>query len=119
MRLSLLGKWHAVDRSHEERCNASGAETIHDRLTAGSIPAGQPCPGGHCGNHDLLIGIADYDGIADRWMLTKRLFNFCRRDQSTVDFLSIRRSTQNMQEPVPVQAAKIAGIIPSILVASC
>src|SRR3981189_3707580 len=63
----------------------------------------------------MFIDISDYDGITDRWMPTKRLFNFCRCDQKTVDFLGIHRSTQDMQEPVPIQAAKIAGIIPSLL----
>src|SRR3977135_67421 len=47
-------------------------------------------------------------------MLTKRLFNSGRRDQSTVDFLGIDGSTQNMQEPISVQTAEIAGMIPSL-----
>ena len=48
-------------------------------------------------------------------MPAKRLFNFRRGDQSTVDFLGINCSTQNMQEPISIQTTKIAGIIPSLL----
>src|ERR1700744_6321380 len=46
-------------------------------------------------------------------MLTKCLFHFGRRDQSTVDFPGIDCSAQNMQEPIFIQTTKIAGIIPS------
>src|ERR1700722_3478734 len=66
----------------------------------------------------MLIRVCDHDGIADRWKLAKLLFNFCRGDQDTVEFLGIICSTQNMQEPVFIQTTQIAGLVPSLLKAS-